>query len=154
MLLTERGDTVTENVIMAAALFDGETIIRNASPNYMVQDVCFFLEKLGVEINGIGTTTLRIRGKKIINKKMRRRQLSIGIPKSTRREENINEIDVDVDLPIPDDLMLLLCSGVGVYDPSSNLHWKYTQTVLRLAAALERADAFTFVLLRVFAIAR
>jgi len=70
VLLTERGDTVTENVIMAAALFDGETIIRNASPNYMVQDVCFFLEKLGVEINGIGTTTLRIRGKKIINKKI------------------------------------------------------------------------------------
>lgn len=68
ILLTERGDTVTENVIMAAALYDGYTKIRNASPNYMVQDVCFFLEKLGVEIEGIGTTTLTIRGKKTINK--------------------------------------------------------------------------------------
>ncbi len=68
ILLTERGDTVTENVIMAAALFDGETIIRNASPNYMVQDVCFYLEKLGVKIEGIGTTTLRIKGLKAINK--------------------------------------------------------------------------------------
>ena len=68
VLLTERGDTVTENVIMAAALFDGETTIRNASPNYMVQDVCFFIEKLGVKIDGIGTTTLRIRGLKAINK--------------------------------------------------------------------------------------
>lgn len=67
ILLTERGDTVTENVIMAAALYDGYTKIRNASPNYMVQDVCFFLEKLGVEIEGIGTTTLTIRGKKTIN---------------------------------------------------------------------------------------
>ena len=67
ILLTERGDTVTENVIMAAALHDGTTTIRNASPNYMVQDLCFFLEKLGVKIEGIGTTTLKIRGKKSIN---------------------------------------------------------------------------------------
>ena len=43
IVLTERGDTVTENIIMAAALYDGEVVIRNASPNYMVQDVCFFL---------------------------------------------------------------------------------------------------------------
>ena len=68
IVLTERGDTVTENVIMAAALYNGEVTIRNASPNYMVQDVCFFLEKLGVKITGIGTTTLKIRGVKSINK--------------------------------------------------------------------------------------
>ena len=68
ILLTERGDTVTENIIMAAAMHDGTTIIRNASPNYMVQDVCFFLEKLGVKIEGIGTTTLTITGVKSINK--------------------------------------------------------------------------------------
>lgn len=68
ILLTERGDTVTENVIMAAALYEGTVTIRNASPNYMVQDVCFYLQKLGVKIEGIGTTTLTIRGKKSINK--------------------------------------------------------------------------------------
>lgn len=68
ILLTERGDTVTENVIMAAALYDGVTVIRNASPNYMVQDVCFFLEKLGVKIEGIGTTTLKITGVRSINR--------------------------------------------------------------------------------------
>lgn len=67
ILLTERGDTVTENVIMAAALYDGTTMIRNASPNYMVQDLCFYLMQLGVEIQGIGTTILTIRGKKTIN---------------------------------------------------------------------------------------
>lgn len=60
--LTERGDTVTENVLMAAALYPGETVIRNASPNYMVQDVCYFLQQLGVGIDGIGTTTLRVKG--------------------------------------------------------------------------------------------
>jgi len=68
IVLSERGDTVTENVLMAAALNDGVTVIRNASPNYMVQDVCFFLEKLGVKIDGIGTTTLTVRGLRDINK--------------------------------------------------------------------------------------
>jgi UDP-N-acetylglucosamine 1-carboxyvinyltransferase len=62
IVLTERGDTVTENAILAAARHDGVTVIRNASPNYMVQDLCFFLTKLGVEIDGIGTTTLTVRG--------------------------------------------------------------------------------------------
>jgi len=60
--LTERGDTVTENAIMAAANTPGVTVIRNASPNYMVQDLCFYLELLGVKLTGIGTTTLRIEG--------------------------------------------------------------------------------------------
>jgi UDP-N-acetylglucosamine 1-carboxyvinyltransferase len=68
IVLSERGDTVTENIIMAAALNDGITTIRNASPNYMVQDLCFFLEKLGVKIKGIGTTTLVIEGLRDINK--------------------------------------------------------------------------------------
>jgi UDP-N-acetylglucosamine 1-carboxyvinyltransferase len=67
ILLTERGDTATENVIMAAALYDGTITIRNASPNYMVQDLCFFLQKLGIKIEGIGTTTLKIRGVRNIN---------------------------------------------------------------------------------------
>ncbi|HLS14829.1 MAG TPA: UDP-N-acetylglucosamine 1-carboxyvinyltransferase [Beutenbergiaceae bacterium] len=62
LVLTERGDTVTENAIMAAARHQGVTTIRNASPNYMVQDLCFYLELLGVRIEGVGTTTLRVHG--------------------------------------------------------------------------------------------
>ena len=68
VVLIERGDTVTENVLMAAALYPGETTIIGASPNYMVQDVCFFLEKLGVKIEGIGSTTLKVTGVEKINK--------------------------------------------------------------------------------------
>ncbi len=67
VVLTERGDTVTENALMAAAMTPGETVLRNASPNYMVQDLCVFLTMLGVEIEGIGTTTLHIHGKRDIN---------------------------------------------------------------------------------------
>ncbi|WP_125773685.1 helix-turn-helix domain-containing protein [Antribacter gilvus] len=63
IVLTERGDTVTENALMAAAGRDGVTTIRNASSNYMVQDLCFYLELLGVKIDGIGTTTLRVHGR-------------------------------------------------------------------------------------------
>jgi UDP-N-acetylglucosamine 1-carboxyvinyltransferase len=62
IVLTERGDTVTENVLMAAALHPGTTVIRNASSNYMVQDLCFYLTELGVRIEGIGTTTLTVHG--------------------------------------------------------------------------------------------
>lgn len=67
IILIERGDTVTENALMAAALYPGRTTIVGASPNYMVQDVCFFLEQLGIQIDGIGTTTLTVTGKDIID---------------------------------------------------------------------------------------
>ena len=68
VVLYESGDTTTENILMAAARIDGETVIKMASANYMVQDLCFFLQKLGVQIDGIGTRTLRVRGVKQIRK--------------------------------------------------------------------------------------
>jgi len=68
VVLYESGDTTTENTLLAAARTEGETIIKMASANYMGQDLCFFLQKLGVKIEGIGTTTLRVRGVKNIRK--------------------------------------------------------------------------------------
>jgi UDP-N-acetylglucosamine 1-carboxyvinyltransferase len=62
IVLYESGDTATENAIMAAAGFQQETTIKMASANYMVQDLCFFLKKLGVKVQGIGTSTLIIKG--------------------------------------------------------------------------------------------
>lgn len=62
VVLYESGDTTTENIIMAAAGITGETTIKMASANYMVQDLCYYLQKLGVQIDGIGTSTLRIKG--------------------------------------------------------------------------------------------
>lgn len=64
----EPGDTATENALLAAARTPEETIIEFASANYMVQDVCYFLQKLGVQIEGIGSSTLRIRGVSEIKK--------------------------------------------------------------------------------------
>lgn len=67
IVLYEMGDTVTENVLMAASKIPGKTIIKYASSNYMVQDLCYFLVMLGIKIEGIGTSTLTIFGKKEIN---------------------------------------------------------------------------------------
>ncbi|MBX4201682.1 UDP-N-acetylglucosamine 1-carboxyvinyltransferase [Candidatus Saccharibacteria bacterium] len=68
VVMYEVGDTATENILMAAARFEGETVIKMASANYMVQDLCFFLQKLGVRIEGIGTSTLRVKGVRDIKK--------------------------------------------------------------------------------------
>jgi UDP-N-acetylglucosamine 1-carboxyvinyltransferase len=68
VVLYESGDTTTENILMAAARTPGETVIKMASANYMVQDLCFFLQKLGVKIDGIGSSTLRVQGVKEIRK--------------------------------------------------------------------------------------
>jgi len=67
IILYESGDTVTENALMAAARIEGKTTIKFASANYMVQDLCHFLTKLGIRIDGIGTTTLTIFGKRDID---------------------------------------------------------------------------------------
>lgn len=62
LVLYESGNTVTNNVLMAAARTVGETKVQAASGDYMVQDLCYFLRKLGVQIDGIGTQFLTIKG--------------------------------------------------------------------------------------------
>lgn len=68
MVLYEAGNTVTNNVLMAAARTTEETLVQAASGDYMVQDLCLFLQKLGIKIEGVGTQTLRITGVKHIKK--------------------------------------------------------------------------------------
>lgn len=53
----------THNVLMAAALAKGETLIENAAREPEIGDVAECLSKMGVKIEGIGTSTLRIQGK-------------------------------------------------------------------------------------------
>lgn len=54
--------TGTENVLMAAVLARGETIIENAAREPEVSDLADCLVSLGAQIEGIGTDTLRIQG--------------------------------------------------------------------------------------------
>jgi UDP-N-acetylglucosamine 1-carboxyvinyltransferase len=67
VVLYEAGDTVSENVLMTAALTPGKTTIKLLTSNYMVQDVAFFLQKLGVKIKGLGSPMVEIEGLKEIN---------------------------------------------------------------------------------------
>jgi UDP-N-acetylglucosamine 1-carboxyvinyltransferase len=53
----------THNVLMAAALAKGETLIENAAREPEVGDLANCLVKMGAEIEGIGTSTLRIQGR-------------------------------------------------------------------------------------------
>src|SRR3974390_3094613 len=54
--------TGTENLMMAATLAEGETVLENAAREPEVQDLAALLNKMGASIEGAGTSPLRIRG--------------------------------------------------------------------------------------------
>ena len=62
VVLYESSDTATINTLFAAARIPGTSVIKYASANYQVQEVCGYLQALGVTIEGIGTTTLTVTG--------------------------------------------------------------------------------------------
>ena len=62
IVLYESSDTATINALLAAARIEGISVIKYASANYQVQEVCGFLRELGVTIEGLGTTTLTVTG--------------------------------------------------------------------------------------------
>ncbi|MEO5346769.1 MAG: UDP-N-acetylglucosamine 1-carboxyvinyltransferase [Magnetococcus sp. YQC-9] len=54
--------TGTENLMMAAALADGRTVLENAAREPEVTDLAIFLNKMGARIQGAGTSTIIIDG--------------------------------------------------------------------------------------------
>jgi UDP-N-acetylglucosamine 1-carboxyvinyltransferase len=54
--------TGTENILMAAALADGETLIENAAREPEITDLIALLRKMGARISGDGSATLRVEG--------------------------------------------------------------------------------------------
>lgn len=54
--------TGTENIMMAAALAEGKTLIKNAAREPEVVDLANFLNQLGARISGAGTHTIEIEG--------------------------------------------------------------------------------------------
>jgi len=64
IFLDEPSVTGTENVLMYAALVDGETVIENAAAEPHVVDLARFLTSAGVTIEGAGTSRVRVIGKK------------------------------------------------------------------------------------------
>jgi UDP-N-acetylglucosamine 1-carboxyvinyltransferase len=60
--------TGTENLLMAAALAKGETVLENAAREPEVVDLAAFLVQMGAKINGAGSSTIRIQGVKSLSK--------------------------------------------------------------------------------------
>ena len=54
----------TENLMMAACLAEGETIIENAAREPEIVDLAGYLNKMGADIRGMGTDLIRIKNKK------------------------------------------------------------------------------------------
>ena len=52
----------TQNIMMAATLADGETVIDNAAREPEIVDLANVLSKMGAEVTGAGTNTVKIRG--------------------------------------------------------------------------------------------
>ena len=61
-LMDEPSVMGTENALMAAALTDGTTVIRNAASEPHVQDVARMLNKMGAAIEGIGSNVMSVHG--------------------------------------------------------------------------------------------
>ena len=54
----------TENIMMAAVLAEGTTIIENAAEEPEIVDLANFLNEMGADVRGAGTNTIRIKGVK------------------------------------------------------------------------------------------
>ena len=52
----------TENILMAAVLADGTTVIDNAAREPEIVDLCVMLQQMGAKIEGAGTSTLTVHG--------------------------------------------------------------------------------------------
>ena len=62
MYLYEASVTGTETALLAAAAAPGVSEIRHAACEPHVVELCEFLQKLGVGVSGVGTTTIRVEG--------------------------------------------------------------------------------------------
>jgi len=54
--------TGTEDLLMAATLAEGETVMQNCAREPEVADLANLLNKMGAKIDGAGTTTIRVKG--------------------------------------------------------------------------------------------
>nr|WP_226823251.1 UDP-N-acetylglucosamine 1-carboxyvinyltransferase [Acidithiobacillus caldus] len=59
--------TATENILMAATMAEGETVIENAAREPEVVDLARCLRAMGAQIQGEGTSVIRVRGVKALH---------------------------------------------------------------------------------------
>ena len=92
----------TENIMMAASLAEGETVIGNAAEEPEIVDLAMFLRAMGAQISGEGTDTIRISGvkdfKEVVHKPIYDRieagtfMITAAITKSIFKINGVNEV--------------------------------------------------------------
>ncbi len=107
IFLDEASVTGTENVVMAAVMAAGKTVIRNAASEPHVQDLCMLLRAMGARIDGIGSNVLHIEGVRelggadfSIGSDYMEIGSFIGLTAVTRGELVIDEVDPEVMRPL------------------------------------------------------
>ena len=99
MLLDEASVTGTANIIMAASLAQGKTVIYNAACEPYIQQLCRMLNSMGADISGIGSNLLTINGvgslhgtEHTLHPDMIEIGSFIGLAAMTRSEINIKNV--------------------------------------------------------------
>lgn len=102
MLLDEASVTGTANIVMAAALAEGETTVYNAACEPYLQQLCKMINAMGGKISGIGSNLLKIEGVKSLggcNHKILPDMIEIGswigLAAMTRSEITIKNVAYD-----------------------------------------------------------
>lgn len=108
MLLDEASVTGTANIVMAAVMARGETVIYNAACEPYVQQLCEMLNRMGARITGIGSNLLRIQGVEYLSGTQHRCLPDmieigsfIGMAAITQSDITIRNCRVDMLGPIP-----------------------------------------------------
>ena len=129
IFLDEASVTATENAIMAAALAQGTTILRNAASEPHVQDLCRLINAMGGSVAGIGSNILTIEGRTSlhgadfsIGPDFMEIGSFIGLAAVTRGELTIENVN-------PGDLRMLRIAFAKL-----GIQWEIDGTVLHMGA--------------------
>jgi UDP-N-acetylglucosamine 1-carboxyvinyltransferase len=129
IFLDEASVTATENAIMAAALAEGTTILRNAASEPHVQDLCRMVNAMGGHVAGIGSNILTIEGVQklhgadfTIGPDFMEIGSFIGLAAVTRGELTIENVE-------PDDLRMMRIAFAKL-----GIRWQIEGRALHMAA--------------------
>ncbi|MCC8180057.1 MAG: UDP-N-acetylglucosamine 1-carboxyvinyltransferase [Planctomycetes bacterium] len=110
ILLDEASVTATENVVMAASLAKGRTVVRNAACEPHVQELCRFLNMIGAHIEGVGTNELRVEGVESLS--MNNQEVTLGADylevASLMVLAAITGGELTIEQVVPEDLRMIL----------------------------------------------
>jgi len=102
MLLDEASVTGTANIIMAAVMAEGQTVIHNSACEPYIQQLCKMLNRMGAHITGIGSNLLTIDGVKRLGGTTHRMLPDmieigsfIGLAAMTKSELTIKDVGYD-----------------------------------------------------------